>query len=133
MRAQKSLISDIRASAALEFALIVPALMVLLFGTVEIGRFAFAYNSIDAALAKAGREWMIDPEIGSSGMKEIFCSRTHLIDCTETKLSVTTEIIDGQEWRILRADARFDSPLHPLIPIPTMISRTEHVPVFSDP
>lgn len=133
MRAIKSFILDTRAAAALEFGLIVPALMVLLFGTIEIGRFAFAYNSMDAALAKAGREWMIDPAIGTSDLEAIFCSRTHLIDCMQTKFSVTTVIMDGQEWRILRADSRFDSPLYPLIPIPTMISLTEQVPVFSGP
>lgn len=133
MRAQKSLISDIRASAALESALIFPALMVLLFGTIEIGRFAFAYNSMDAALAKAGREWMIDPEIASSELEAIFCSRRHLVDCTQTKFSLTTVSVDGQEWRILRADTRFESPLFPLIPLPTMISLTKQVPILEDP
>jgi len=132
MRMLRSFIRDARAAAALEFALIVPVLMVLLFGTIEIGRFAFAYNSMDAALAKAGREWMIDPAIASSELEAIFCSRTHLVDCTQTVFSLTTVSIDGQEWRILRADTAFESPLYPLIPLPTMISLTEQVPVFSN-
>ncbi len=132
MRVLKSFLRDVRAAAALEFALIVPVLMVLLFGTIEIGRFAFAYNSMDAALATAGREWMINPAIESSELEAIFCLRTHLVDCTQTNFTLTTVSIDGQEWRILRADTRFESPLYPLIPLPTMISLTEQVPIFGD-
>jgi Flp pilus assembly protein TadG len=132
MRKLKSLIHDARAAAALEFALIVPVLMFVLFGTIEIGRFAFAYNSMDAALAKAGREWMINPAIGLSDLETIFCSRTHLIDCTQTDFSFTTVVIDGQEWRTLHAQARFESPLYPLMPLPTIISLTEQVPIFGD-
>jgi Flp pilus assembly pilin Flp len=130
MSTLKSLVRDARAAAAVEFALIVPVLMVLLFGTIEIGRFAFAYNSMDAALAKAGRQWMIDPGIASSELEAIFCSRTHLVDCTKTQFTLTTATIDGREWRILRADVNFESPLYPLIPLPTKISVTEQVPII---
>ncbi len=125
-----SFVRDAGAAAAVEFALVVPLLMVLLFGTFEVGRFAFAYNSMDAALAKAARQWMIDPEIASSELEAIFCSRHHLVDCTQTQFTLTTETIDGREWRILRADATFESPLYPLIPLPTKISLTEQVPIF---
>lgn len=130
MRAIKSLIRDTRAAAAVEFALIIPALIVVLFGTVEIGRFAFAYNSMDAALAKAARQWMIDPDIALSELEVIFCARKHMVDCTQTKLSVTTVEIDGQQWRLLRADAVFTTPLYPLIPLPAKMSLTEQVPLF---
>ena len=126
----RSFAGDTQAAAAVEFALIIPVLMVLLFGTVEIGRFAFAYNSMDAALAKAGRQWMIDPEISASELETIFCSRNHLVDCAQTQFTLTTATIDGREWRILRADATFDSPLYPLIPLPAKISLTEQVPIF---
>lgn len=126
----KSFPSNTRAATAVELALILPVLMVLLFGTFEIGRFAFAYNSMDAALAKAGRQWMINPDAALSELEAIACSRTHLVDCGQTQFSLTTTTIDGREWRILRAETAFDSPLYPLIPLPTKISLTEQVPIF---
>jgi hypothetical protein len=132
MKTPMRFIRDTCAATALEFALISPVLVAVIFGTIEVGRFAFAHNSMDAALAKAGREWMLDPDFATSELESIFCARTHLVDCAEAEFTITTVSVDGQAWRIIRADTAFVSPLYPLLPLPTTISVTEQVPIFSD-
>lgn len=46
---------DDRGAAAVEFALVLPILVVLLFGVIDFGRALFAYNYLTAAVREGGR------------------------------------------------------------------------------
>jgi Flp pilus assembly protein TadG len=46
---------DDRGAAAVEFALVLPILVVLVFGVVDFGRALFAYNYLTSAVREGGR------------------------------------------------------------------------------
>lgn len=121
---------DRRGVTAVEFAVIAPCLIALILGTFEIGRYMFTYNSMDAALAKAARIWMIDPTVPESDVKTAYCERAFLTDCAATEFSVITQSVDGQTWRTINASTAFESPVSGFLPIPRSVARTEKVPIY---
>ena len=50
----------LRAQALVEFALILPVLLVILLGTVDAGRLIFAYNSVANAAREGGRTAIVN-------------------------------------------------------------------------
>ncbi len=123
-------LQDQRGVTAVEFALISPVLIALIFGTFELGRFMFSNNAMEAAVAKAGRMWMIDPAISEGDVKQAYCERAFLTDCTRTRFTVTTQSIDGQTWREIEVVAPFESPVSGMLPFPEFMTRTEMVPIY---
>ena len=49
-----------RAQALVEFALIVPVLILILLGTVDAGRLIFAYNAVSNAAREGGRTAIVN-------------------------------------------------------------------------
>ncbi len=50
----------LRGQAIVEFALVLPLLVVLLMGTIDFGRAVFAYNSVSNAARSAARTAIVD-------------------------------------------------------------------------
>lgn len=116
---------------AVEFAFIAPVLMLIICGIIEFGRFVFIGSAMDAALAKAGRHWMIAPTVSTEVVKSTYCERAFLTVCSETEFSVTTTAgTGGQLFRTIEATASFNSPLSGLLPLPPRISRSETIPIY---
>ncbi len=53
-----------RGQALVEFALVVPLLLVLLVGTIDFGRAVFAYNSVSNAARSGARTAIVDQTAG---------------------------------------------------------------------
>ena len=71
VRVGRRLARDRRGVAILEFALIAPVLLLLLAGTLELGRFVFTQNSLQSATAVALRQATIDPNLGEAAIRRI--------------------------------------------------------------
>jgi Flp pilus assembly protein TadG len=59
-------------ATAVEFAVLAPVLLLMLFGTLEIARFLFAQNTVEAATATALRQAIVDPTMGTEALRERF-------------------------------------------------------------
>ena len=60
MRRMASLLSDRRGATAVEFSLILPALLLLLFGIVEFGRLLWTQSALHFAVEEAARCATVD-------------------------------------------------------------------------
>jgi Flp pilus assembly protein TadG len=128
----KSLRRDETGAAAVEFAIVAPVAVMIILGTIEVGRVMFLVNDLQASLSTAAREWMIHPDAANSDVTEIFCGRAVMVDCDQTTLTVTSQTVDGQDWRVVTATTPFDSPLSNLLPFPDELTRAQHVPIYED-
>jgi len=73
----KRLIRDRSGSAMLQFAIILPAFLMLLLGTIEIGRYFFMQHSIKTLASETARQAVIRTALNSGG-------------CTLTNADITT-------------------------------------------
>ncbi|RAN39152.1 TadE/TadG family type IV pilus assembly protein [Hyphomonas sp. GM-8P] len=127
----RNLLKDCRGVTAVEFAIVSPMLILMIFGVIETGRFMFINNSMDSALANSARLWMVDPSTPESIVKATYCERYTMTNCASTQFVVTNKTVDGQNWRILSATTEFTSPLAGLIPLPPHVSRSEAIPIYT--
>ena len=127
----RNFLKDRRGVTAIEFAIVSPILILLVFSVIETGRFMFINNSMDSALANSARLWMVDPATPDSTVKATYCERFTLTDCDATQINVSTKTVDGQTWRTLSATTDFVSPVTGLIPLPKQVSKTETVPIYT--
>jgi len=124
-------LKDRRGVTAIEFAIVSPILILMIFGVIETGRFMFINNAMDSALANSARLWMVDPSTPESTVKATYCERFTLTSCDTTQFVVSTKTVDGQNWRTLSASTDFTSPVAGLLPLPTRVTRTESVPIYT--
>jgi Flp pilus assembly protein TadG len=129
---RNDLLRDETGAAAVEFAIVAPVAVMMILGSIECGRLMFLLNDMQASLSTAARAWMIDPDASNSSVEEVFCERAVLVDCDETTLTITSETVNGQPWRIITASMAFNSPLSHLLPLPTELSRSRRVPIFTN-
>lgn len=127
---QKRIRRDESGAAAVEFAIVAPIAVMMILGALECGRVMFLLNDMQASLSTAAREWMVHPDASSNQVKQIFCERAVVVDCDATTISVTSETVNGQAWRVMTARTPLDSPLAHLLPLPAELTRTRRVPIF---
>ena len=72
MRLLKHLLRDRRGVGAVEFALCAPIVITLIVGSLNIGTYIFAQNSVAAAVDKVGREAAVYPRPSDTQMQSIF-------------------------------------------------------------
>lgn len=58
-----------RGATAAEFALVLPAFLLLLFGTLDLGRFAWELNRAERA-TQVGARWAVATDMIASGLKD---------------------------------------------------------------
>jgi Flp pilus assembly protein TadG len=79
-----------KGQSLVEFALILPIFLLLLFAILDFGRIYFAYLTID----HAGREAARAASIGSTDIEEVAVSNASSINLTEDQVTFTT--LDGE-------------------------------------
>jgi Flp pilus assembly protein TadG len=65
MKICRQLISDARAASAAEFALVLPLLLILLFGIIDVGRFMWESNEAEKATQMGARYAVVTDPIAS--------------------------------------------------------------------
>jgi Flp pilus assembly protein TadG len=111
------LAGDVRGAAGLEFALVVGALIVLVLGTLEVGRALMARNEVNHAIGRAARSVHIQPSTTSEAVAGQL--KALLADHGRTDLDVSVTEVAGT--RYMRISVRFPYELQvPLLPAATL-------------
>ncbi|MBS3927135.1 MAG: pilus assembly protein [Sphingomonadales bacterium] len=67
MKRLRHLLGDSRGASAAEFALVLPLLLILLFGSIDIGRYAWALSMAEKA-TQVGARWAVTTDMIPSGL-----------------------------------------------------------------
>lgn len=67
MSAPSRLLHDTRGASAAEFALVLPLFLLLLFGTIDVGRYAWSLNQAEKA-TQTGARWAVATDMVASGL-----------------------------------------------------------------
>lgn len=92
IRKTATLVRDSRGAALTEFALILPVLITLLLGVLNMGVYFFAKNSVENAIDEVARDAAIFPTPSQSEMQTIFDDE---LLKTEASGTVTLSIQNG--------------------------------------
>ena len=63
----RTLIGDQRGASAAEYALVLPLLLIVLFGTIDVGRYAWSLNQAQKA-TQTGARWAVATDMVASGL-----------------------------------------------------------------
>jgi Flp pilus assembly protein TadG len=122
---------DESGATAVEFALIAPVAIVMMFSAIECGRLMFSVNELEASLSEAARKLMIDPEASNTEVRTALCSRMVLVDCDAVTFTAVNQTVNGRSWRAMTVSTPFDSPLSHLLPLPESLTQSQRVPILS--
>lgn len=67
-------------ATAVEFAILAPVLLLMLFGTLETARFIYVQNTVEAATSAALRQAIIDPTLTATALRERFVANLAGLD-----------------------------------------------------
>lgn len=101
MKAFRKFISNRSGAAALEFALIGPPFILLLFGLVEFGRGLHIRNALNAAADHAQRMIVIEPSASANLLEDEIRSRFLAGQPDRLAASFSAQAVSGVEYRIV--------------------------------
>jgi Flp pilus assembly protein TadG len=120
---------DVRGTSAIEFALLAPVFLLMLFGLIDFGRACWMISSLDFALGSAGRYAML--HTGATGDEVIAQAQAHLygINAGSVAFAATTSLAQGINYLTVQAQCPFT--FLPLMPAPSMtLTRRVSVPLL---
>jgi Flp pilus assembly protein TadG len=104
-------------ATALEFALLAPAALTLLLGTMEVGRLLWVWNTLEQGVAVAGRYAMTHPNASGSDVAAAARAGMYGIDTGDVTVTTARETVGPVTYMTVAAG--YDFRFLPL-PVPTM-------------
>ena len=89
---RRNLLRDRRGSTAVEFAMILPLMVTMMFGAMELGRYFLAFNSISSATEQLSRYAMIQGDATSVQLEAQLAQYLMGVDPAGLTLQFTNEI-----------------------------------------
>ena len=108
-----------RGQSLVEFTLLLPFLLALLFGSIEVSRAVYAQNALTNAAYRGAYYGMIHPT-DVEGIKAAAISSAIGIALTQADVQVTCEPCDSRQPIDVAITYRFESVFTPLVPTFTL-------------
>ena len=123
------MLRDRRGVTALEFGIVGPIFLVLLIGSIEVGRFIATYVSVAVVVHEAKRAALIDTTLqGSGSIAAPFARRAPLVDPQRLDLRIeraaATGPLTGLTEVTVAADYSFQSFLPRIPPLDVVLPTT---------
>lgn len=96
-----------RGATAVEFALLAPFLLLLLIGTMEVGRAFWIDSSLQYAAEETSRYIMVNRSAGNAEVSSYALSQLPGIDPDLVTVDVQRETVDGVEFVTVRTQYTF--------------------------
>lgn len=90
---------DRSGASALEFALVAPVLVMLIFGIIEAGRLLYAQHAMGYAVSKAARQAMIHPDYTAEDARALASKHMSLFNTDGLVVTMSDETLNGNEYR----------------------------------
>lgn len=102
-------------ATAVEFALILPAFVTLIFGIFELSRLIFVGASVQWAVDRAARLAIINPDVSASEIETEINNRLDMAGSPPVSVSLTTSVVNTIE--IIEVSATYNHTVSgPFIP-----------------
>lgn len=98
---------DRRGATALEFAIVLPVLILLTLGILEFGRALFVKHSLEYAVSNVSREAMVDLSLTDQQLMDMIRAEMSAVDAATVTVQVTRPVIDGLAYVVLDASYPF--------------------------
>lgn len=117
---------DDRGAAAVEFALVLPILVVLVFGVVDFGRALFAYNYLTSAVREGGRFAAVQESASSEAavrtrMNDVYLSQLRTLALPAVPPAKITSVPDNLVKPRYITVTITGYELQPITPIPALL------------
>jgi Flp pilus assembly protein TadG len=99
-----------RGAAAVEFALVVPLLLIFLFSVVSVSRAFQVQGTISAAAREAARAMALQNDVGAATNAAVFAASTSSVDLSAGQVTITPGTCTGAkptENVVVRIDYNF--------------------------
>jgi len=103
-----SLRADRRGNVAVEFALIVPIVLMIIMGIFEFGQALRIYNTLAYAVEQAGRYAMVNTDATTTEVEDYTASQLIGVNASTVTIAATTEVDAGTTYSVITADTTYD-------------------------
>lgn len=107
---------DTRGSVAVEFALILPVLALMLYSVLEVGRAAWTHNVLQLSVEEAGRFATANPTATTSEISAVAQSMSSVLSGGTVSYTITNQPGPSPRIRFVTIQATYDHTL--LMPTP---------------
>lgn len=94
-RTLKTLLRDTSGAAALEFALVFPVFIALMFSIFQFGWAQHKLSSIRYAMEAASRSWVLDPDLTEAQIEAIVLAKLDTLADDNITIDMAQETVDG--------------------------------------
>ena len=120
---------DRSATAAVEFAMTAPALLLFLLGIVESGRALWTGSVLQFATEQASRYALANPTATDSQITSVATGQLPSVDSTKVTITITRDSVNGVNFLTVNASYSF-APVSSFIPLGTIpLSGQSRVPL----
>lgn len=106
-RLARRFISDPTATALLEFAILAPLFIMLVFGVIILGWAFYTMSTVNFVAERVGRLLFLNPAMSSSEIEESVTAELDYLNRDSLEVTVSTETASGS-YRIARATVSYE-------------------------
>ena len=107
LRMVRRLRNDTRGAMAVEFALILPVFLVMLFGTLEVGNVLFAKSTLQQGIETAGRYAMVHLTATTSEIEAEAVAQSSYLGSLSPTFTVSQTVISGITYSVISVTADY--------------------------
>lgn len=129
-RLAQRLINDPSATAVLEFAILAPLFIMLMFGVIVLGWALYTMSTVNLVAERVGRILLLNPSMSSSEIEGRVSAELNYLDQDALEVTVSTDTASGS-YRIARATVSYEFAVEvPLVgTYPWFYTTTVSVPI----